>query len=983
MKVGQLNTLSAYDFKGSIINIDKYVSLAKAKGYTHIGIKGSDTFFFPKLASKCLEENVTPVFLTSIKIESEEGELNAALVILDETGYKNICYLKNNLNSESISINELKKISEGLAIIIETDLKFEFRLFQDKMARELAKIKKIFGDDFYLGIGLYTKEDYENVNQIIEFASTCSYDVIPFHEVKYLEKKDAYYYDIFLSALEKKERQNNSEGPNFLLSIQSLEKIYNKNLLINQEKLLNKIKFDFYRKIGSIISFSDDDKKLKDKAYEGMRRLKKDTKQYQERLDYELRIISDMKFSSYFLLVEDYVSFAKNNNIKIGPSRGSAGGSLTCYFLGITSLDPIKFNLSFERFLNPMRVTMPDIDIDFDSERRDEVISYLYNKYNSNPNQVCNIIVFSTLKPRSAIKLVAPVLGYPDNTLSPLLSSISSTASSFEKAEKDPYLGEAFKENLKKKSYAELIDVAKKIIDLPVNISIHASGVIVSEKPISECCQIVKKDNGMILCGYEFGAMEKLGFLKLDILALSNLTFIKHVEEEIVNNKKKLPDIYSDLENKDVYKVLCKKHINNIFQLDNSLITLKDIDLIQPDSFKDLCELIDLIRPGAKDYVYTFAQRKHNKEKTTYLDKSLEEVLKDTYGIMLYQEQIMETVKIIAGFSLSEADLLRRAISKKNEEEIKKYYSKFISGAKNKNISIDIANKIYKDIEKFSNYGFNKAHSYGYGLITYTLLYYKTFFPEEFYSVSIEESRIGSKEFVQIYKELSERGFIFTNPDINQSSDTVKFVDKKIYLSLKIKNINSIFIESILKERDKGKYNSYLNFLIRNKELFNSEENRKALNSLLDAGAFDSLNEYRMLLKENTKLYLDAIKFYSDEQEIEDFIINVDKGNRNINIFEQLIQEKGAVGIIASTNLDNLVEEKKGYKPYIVSDNTNLEKYGTIDIISNLEEYTIKLDKNTKINKGSCVMIKGNFNNTYKTKLIDDIKEAKMKGESK
>lgn len=977
MEIAQLNTLSEFDFAGSIVNIDWYVARAKEKGYTYVGIKGKDTFFFPKLDRSCKKENVKPVFLISIKIKIETQILNASLVILNEEGYKNICYLKNHLDSEKLNIDELKKISLGNAIIIETSSDFEFKMFQDLMAKELAKIKKIFGENFYLGIGLYNQIDSQNVGQILDFASTCNYDVIPFHQVLYLEKKDAYIQDIFVSALLKKERSNIDNGPYFLLSTEVLEKVYSKQLLLNQEKLLKKISFEFTTKRGSLISFDNEDELLKEKAYQGMKRLNKETKEYKDRLDNELNIISSMKFSSYFLIVEDYVNFAKINNIKTGPSRGSAGGSLTCYFLGITSLDPIKFHLSFERFLNPKRVSMPDIDIDFDSERRDEIVSYLYNKYKNKANQVCNILTFSTLKPRSAIKLIAPILGYPDSLLDPLLSCISLTASNFEKASSDPYLGEKFNNISSKKSYQELIEVASKILGLPINTSIHASGVIVSNNSIDESCQIIRKENNVILCGYEFAAMEKLGFLKLDILALSNLTFIRHVEEKVINNKKEIPDIYQDLENEKVYSTLCKKHLYNIFQLDSSSVVLKDIDLVKPSSFKDLCELIDLIRPGAKDYVSTFARRKNQKEEITYLNDLLKPILEETYGIMLYQEQIMEVVKTIADFSLSEADLLRRAISKKSSEEIQKYYSKFILGATKKGISKEVAENIYKDIEKFSNYGFNKAHSYGYGLITYSLLYYKTFFLEEFYTESIKGIKLGTKDFIKIYQELSSYGYSFVCPNINKSLlNEIYFEEKKIYLPLKITGISNTFIEKIIEERNKGEYKSYLNFLIRNKDLFSQEENQKSLFILLDVGAFDLFNNNRSALRQTTNLYLDAIKFYSDEKEINSII--TPSSNKKETIPE-LIKEKNSLGIIASTNLNNLVEVKQDYQPFIVIDNKNLDKYNTIKVISNFDEYVLRINSKINIENNMIVLVKGNLNNIYKIKNIEDIKIGHLK----
>ena len=980
MKIGQLNTLSEYDINGSIINIDSYVKKAKEKGYEYIGINGKNMFYFPHLASSCEKENLKPVFLISITIKTDKQNLDASLVILNEVGYKNICYLKNHLNSEQVTLDELDLIKEGNAIIIETNQNFEFKIFQDLMAREVSKIKKLFGDNFYLGLGLYTQVDYENASQIIEYANTCSYDIIPFHKVKYLEKKDAYYQEVFSASIEKRELNKVDSGPYFLLSIDALEKIYDKQTLLNQDKLLNKTNFNFFEKRGGLISFKDDNNLLKEKAYLGLKNLKLETNVYKERLDYELKIISEMNFSSYFLIVEDYVNFARANSIKIGPSRGSAGGSLTCYVLGITSLDPIKFNLSFERFLNPKRVTMPDIDIDFDSERRDEVVSYLYNKYKDKSNQVCNIVTLSTLKPRSAIKLIASTLGYPDKSLEPLLSSISLNASNFDKAKTDPYLGEKFKEISSKKSYAEILLVASKILGLIINTSIHASGVIVSNNSLDECTQIIRKENNVILCGYEYGAMERLGFLKLDVLALSNLTFINHVENRIKENKKEIPNIYDDLENKKVYSTLCNKHLFNIFQLDSSSVVLKDIDLVKPESFKDLCELIDLIRPGAKDYVSTFASRKNNNKKIEYLDNKLEPVLSETYGIMLYQEQIMEVVKLIAGFSLSEADLLRRAISKKKEEEIKKYYSKFIDGAIQRGLSKEKAEKIYADIEKFSNYGFNKAHSYGYGLITYTLLYYKTYYLEEFYKESLLSIKLGTKDFIKVNDELTSLGYKFVNPSINKSNkQEVIFEDKEIYLPLKINGVSNQLIESIVLEREKGKYSSYLNFLIRNKDLFNNEENKKALTNLINSGAFDLLESNRIKLLNKTNLYLDATKFYSNEEEIESFLSSKEEVKENI--IEKLSNEKNSLGIIVSKNLNDIIKVEKGYQPFIVLDNFNLSKFNTINVISNYDEYTLRINSKINIENNSIVLVKANLNNKYRIKNIDDIKLGKLKGE--
>ena len=968
MKLAQLNTISAYSFSGSVIDIEKYARDAKAKGYYYIGINDNNIFNYPKLEKYALDNDLKPVFLYSIRIKlHDDFILNASLLIQNEEGYKNICHL-TNLNKDLIEINDLDNKTDGLVLIVETSVDYEYKIFQDIIARELSKLRKLFNDNFYLGIGIYTKNDFDNINEILSFASTCSYKVIPFPKVLYLNKNDAYFYNVFTAAINKNKVDDfEKEGPYFLLSSQVLSKIYDEQFLIEEDKMLNSIDFTFYKKRGGLISFENDDLVLEEKIKKALGKNNLKTDEYINRANYELKIIKEMKFSSYFLLVEDYVSFAKNEKIKVGPSRGSAGGSLICFLLGITSIDPIKLNLSFERFLNPKRVTMPDIDIDFDSTKKDDVVQYIYNKYKKYDTQVSNIIAFSTLKPRSAIKLIAPILGYADNTISNLLDSISSTASNFEKAKTDPYYGDKFKSIIKGKKYDNLLKVANYYIGLPINTTIHASGIIVSNSSLLDCCHIIKKDSNTKVCSFEYETMEKLGFLKLDILSLKNLTFIQQIENNIINNSKNIPDINLDLDNKKVYDTLNQKLLYDIFQLDNSKIVSNYIDLVKPSSFKDLCELIDLIRPGAKDYVSLFAKRKNNNLKIDYLHPSLEPILKETYGIMIYQEQIMEVAKKIASFTLAEADLLRRAISKKSESEMKKYHDNFISGAISNGYSEDLAEKIYADIEKFSNYGFNKAHSYGYGLITYTLLYYKTFYPVEFYLSTLNDTIIGSDEYNEIMQELKYFNYDVGLVNINKSHyDHFVFEKSQFMLPLKIKGVNNDFAKVIFDRRNDKDYVSLVDFILRNKSELSKKENVDSLIKLIQGGYFDIIENKRNELEEKLSLYLNACNFYSSEEEINKFL-NIKLEEKEEDLGLRLAKEKEALGIISSYRL----EDKDNYKMLIVIDYD--KNYDTLKTISNNKEFNFKLNKKMEINNYDFVMIKSNFNSKFRLKLIDDI----------
>ncbi len=976
MKYTQLNTITCYSFSKSIIKPETFCSKAKELGYSSLGIADDNIYCYPSFAKECAKNDLKPVFGYRIKISSPQTHpLDAVLYIKNEEGYLNLLkIIKNKKNT--YGLDDFINNHHGLILIFETENSdYCEKLFQDLISPLILKYKKLFEDDLYLGITLNTLKDQQEVDNIYKFADTTYTKTIAFPSVKYLKKNDAYSLYLYSKSFAKEVVEEEiTEGPNFLLSTVSLTKIYRQNDLLEAEKLVENIKFDFFKKRGQLIHFENDDDILKEKAFDGLKRklnVAVIDENYTSRLNYELKVISDMKFSSYFLLVSDYINYAKNNDIKVGPGRGSAGGSLVAYSLNITELDPIRYKLSFERFLNPKRQTMPDIDIDFEDTKRSEIIQYLKKRYGE--NRVVDIITFSTLKPRSVLNFVGPALSFNQNRLKKLTSSISPTSSTFAEALNDKFYGYRFKKLLEDSYYKDLVAKATPLISLPINTSIHASGIIVNNDPIYLTSPLSEGEKGTT--SFEYPYMEEMGYLKVDILGLSNLSFIRMIENEIKKNNKTIPNIQDVLDDEKTFKVLNDLDVTYIFQLESK--GMKDtIKTIKPTTFSDIASLIALYRPGPKDYIYLFAERKQDPSKIEYIVDSLKPVLEETYGIMIYQEEVMETLKVVASFSSSDADLFRRAISKKKKDVMLTYKDKFIQGCKNNGIDMQKAETIYSDIEKFSSYGFNKSHAYSYALIVYQLLYYKANYSQEFYKACLKETSLSDEKFISLGTELKKRNYTIKSCNINHSLyDESVFEKDSIYLAFShISSLNPKFIENIIKERDKnGIYKSFYDFIKRNiKSISNGD--KKSINSMIEAGVFDSLYIGRESLKTNLEMYISFIQNGFDEDSIPPF--NLD----DEDLGERLNQEKYSLGIILSTRLSNIYA-KPGYKTLIISDDSGIELNHTIIASSENKEYKINITKNDSYQKNDFILVKADFTKKGFINPLDiiNIKKRKVK----
>ena len=663
------------------------------------------------------------------------------------------------------------------------------------------------------------KTQYEKIN-----ALAITKNIVFFKDLKVLKKEEVSYLK-YLDILRKDNIEVNSDCCYCDdVSDENIEKIVH---LINIEIPLDKRYIPKYS--GNSYEL------LKNLCVKGLnKRLNgKLSKEYVDRLKYELDVINKMGFVDYFLIVYDYVLYAKKNNILVGPGRGSAAGSLVSYSIGITEIDPISFGLMFERFLNPERITMPDIDIDFDAYKREQVIDYVRSKYGM--SNVALGLTFTTFKSKLVLREVGKILNISNNLLDSFIKCINGSLS--------------LKDNLKNEIVKKYINNYKEIKNLYVismhleglkkNTSTHAAGVVISSEKLDEIIPI-HCENNTLITGCTMDYMESIGLLKMDFLAVKNLSTIANILDVIGHDK--LKNI--SLDDKEVYKIFSSGKTEGIFQFETPLLR-SIIKKIEPTCFQDLVAGIALGRPGTIDEVDTYVLRKKGKEKVDYIDKTLDVILKETYGIIIYQEQIMAILRVVAGYTLAEADLIRRAISKKKENIINEEKEKFINKSLKRGYKLDVVLKIYDLIVKFANYGFNKSHSVAYAYIAYQMAYLKFKYPEYFIIEMINGK--DSDKIRDSISFLKSKGFRIIKPDINLSKNGFYVRNKDVMMPfIQVKGINEDVAKKIIEVRDIG-FKDIFDFAYKTRDFINEDIFKK----LVKAGLFDAFMINRHTLIEN------------------------------------------------------------------------------------------------------------------------------------
>ena len=803
-----LNVITDYSLLSSLIKIDKLIEKAKEYGYKAIGISDDNLCYVMEFYNLCIKNNIKPIIGYKLFIDNKEVYLYAK----NYKGYQNLCYISSN----QISIDLIKNNIEGLFCILPSE------------SLDLYDVLNI--PDTYIG---YTDNKNDN------------YKSIYFNRIKCLEKEDEKYlkYLSLIKAGKTIDEQVELEENVYLLKPDDIkidnhekeifDEIYNLvDLKIIKNDLLPKYNYD--EDFNEFLYLESLCKKGLLKRFDNKVPMK-----YADRLMNELSMIKNMGFSNYFLVVWDYVKYAKKNNILVGEGRGSAAGSLVSYSLGITDVDPIKYDLFFERFLNPERVTMPDIDIDFEADRRDEIVEYINKKYDNRKS--ANIIAFGTLKTKMVLRDVSRVFSMEDK--------IDSFIKLFDRKL-------SLKENLSIKRIEEIYkkdtmisricDISLKLEGLKRTITRHAAGVIISKERLDRYIPLIKTDD-MYTCAYTKEYIEELGLLKMDILAVDNLTLISNIVNEVGGiDLRNIP-----LDDKKTLDVFKKVETDGIFQFETPMFK-NILRKISVNSFEDLAAIIALDRPGAINNVDSFAKRKEGKEKIDYIDDSLKPILSNTYGIILYQEQIMQIASKMASFSLGEADILRRAMSKKNNELMLKQKEKFVNNSIKNGYGKETANKVFDYIYKFAEYGFNKSHSVCYALISYKMAYLKSHYTN-FYMKYLLNMVIGNDYKTKLYiNECKLNNIEILKPDINKSNSNFIIENNRIRFSLSsIKNIGTTISNKIVEERKNGPYKDFLDFVSRTYKL---GINKKILPYLIYSGSFDSFNYNKKTLIDNIDL---------------------------------------------------------------------------------------------------------------------------------
>ncbi|WP_099221294.1 DNA polymerase III subunit alpha [Listeria costaricensis] len=880
-----LQVASAYDLLSSTASIDGLIQKAKEYHYPALAITDKNALYGAcEFYTKCKQAGIKPIIGMTVEIPGIYlSDRSFELMLLAETtsGYQNLLKIassiKTHAEKEELPLKWLNSYKEGL-IAISPGITGEIeRLLHEENqdgARQVAEtFQKMFGGTaFYLSL---EKRNTRYSEMITTFAEANGYPAIASKNVRYLKPTDVKAYRV-LTAIRDNETIDwtnlETSGPAYFASPEEVEELFQspfeKEALAENGRIAARCQAEIALHQHLLPRYPLPPEEaavqvLKQTAYEGLKLRGLDQREYIERLDYELDVIAKMGFADYFLIVWDVMRYARKASILTGPGRGSAAGSLVAYVLQITDVDPILYNLLFERFLNPERVTMPDIDLDFPDNRRDEVIQYVVEKYG--PSHVAQIGTFGTLAAKAAIRDTARTFGLNTIQLSEWSKQIPNQLGIT--------LQKAYQQNghlqahIEKNKQHELIwEIATAIEGLPRHISTHAAGVIISDRPLVEQVPLQTGSGSANLTQFAMGELEQIGLLKMDFLGLRNLSLLDRVIRS-VNFHRHLQLTPQDIPLNDALtlELFRKGDTTGVFQFESDGIR-RVLRKLGPTSFEDIVAVDALYRPGPMEQIDTFIARKHGKEATHYPHPDLKPILEVTYGVIVYQEQIMQVASQMAGFSLGEADLLRRAVSKKKREVLNEQRAAFVSGAHQKGYSDENANEVYDLIVQFANYGFNRSHAAAYSKIAFQLAYMKAHFPAEFMAALLGSVFGNDTKMSQYIAETKKYQLKMAAPSINKSQYgfVVEGTDTIRYSFRVIRKLPNKFILALLEERKNGgPFKDFYDFCER---IPSKQLTQPILESLIYAGCFDEFGLDRAVLIASIDGALDYIALFGNNE---------------------------------------------------------------------------------------------------------------------
>ncbi len=891
-----LQCQTEYSIKNSLVRVDSLINKAKSLGYSSIALTDdSNVFAALKFYKKSIDAGIKPIIGTNITIKDSDKSYQALLLCQNNEGYSNLSQLitlsyieGQDIEGVSVTKEQVIKFHSGLIMIsnaVSGDVAKLLVSNQKEDARNEALFwQTVFKDRYYLAVQRTNRKDDElHLHLCIELGIELGIAIVATNDVQFVNQNDfeAHEARICISQgglLEDSRREKYFSNQQYLKSSEQMSELFSDvpELLSNSVEISKRcnVHFELYKKHylpdfpipkGTTINqfFKDQslagiDKRLKDK--------KINKKVYDDRLSFELSVIIQMDFVGYFLIVADFIIWAKDNGIPVGPGRGSGAGSLVAYALGITNVDPIEHELLFERFLNPERVSMPDFDIDFCTERRDEVIEYVASKYGT--EKVAQIITYGTMAAKGVVRDVGRVLGHPYGFSDRISKSIpndlkinlSRALGYFNDNDSQESKDKWYSEELKKRydseeSVTTLIDLSLELEGLVRNVGTHAGGVLIAPSKISDFCPIYKGpgESDVVVSQFDMKDVEAVGLVKFDFLGLSNLTVIDKTVKMISAKGLSSEPINIDslpLDDKLVYQLLQRCDTTGIFQLESDGMR-GYLKKLQADSFEDIVAMLALYRPGplGAGMVDDYINVKHG-AKVKYPHKMLEDILKPTNGVFLYQEQVMKSAQVMAGYSLGGADLLRRAMGKKIDKEMQKQRSVFVKGAEKNNIDKEKADEIFDLIDKFSGYGFNKSHSVAYAYISYQTAWLKAHFPAAFMASVLSGVMDDTDRVAFTVSESEGMGLIVNGPNVCESDFEFSTKNKNtlVYGLGAIKGVGEALVNVLVEERKaNGVYKSLFDFCQR---IERRSLNKRAIEALIYSGSFDCFGiERASLLK--------------------------------------------------------------------------------------------------------------------------------------
>lgn len=1010
MSFVHLHNHSEFSLLDGACRLETLVDTAIKQGANSVAITDHGNMYsaidFYKLAKK---NGIKPIIGCEVYVASRSrfdkstdyDRHNYHLILLckNNTGYANLIQMVSKSWTEGfyskprIDMELIEKYHEGLICLsacLAGEIPQNLLRGNYAKAREIAqRYNNIFGEgNFYLEIQNHNiEEELTVLPQIVQLSEETNIPLVATNDCHYIEKSDSEIHNILLCiqtnhTINDENKMEFKTNEFYFKSENEMRKLFEKvpQAIDNTQIIADKCNVSFEFGKTKLPHFDVPNNMnhfeyFKNECYKGLYKNygNSPSQDIIDRLEYELNIVNQMGYVDYYLIVNDFIQYAKKTGIPVGPGRGSGAGSLAAYCIGITDIDPLKYNLLFERFLNPERVSMPDFDVDFCTERRQEVIDYVIRKYGE--SHVAQIITFGTMAAKGAIRDVARAMDVPYSTADKVAKLVPN--------ELHITLKKALETSTELKNIYDndteihkLIDTAIAIEGMPRHASKHAAGVVITEKPVNEYVPLAKNDDAVVT-QYTMTTLEELGLLKMDFLGLRNLTVINDAENMIKRTNPNYNQNDINENDKDVFKMISQGNTEGVFQFESSGIKNMLMQL-KPDSIEDLIAAISLYRPGPMKSIPKFVENRHNTDKITYKHPLLKSILDVTYGCIVYQEQVMQIFRTLAGYSLGRADIVRRAMSKKKQDVMEKEKEIFINGLVDENGNIEVegclrrgidkqtAYSIFDEMENFASYAFNKSHAAAYAHISYKTAWLKYHYPHQ-YMAALLTSVLDNFSKLAVYtEECSRLNIKVLPPHINYSQRDFTVYGNDIRFGLMaIKNLGKIFIENIIEERNNnGNFTSFYDFC---KRMYSKNMNSKAVESLIKCGAFDGLGNNRREMIGSVKIVLEScerdyrhssigqLSLFDDEKNNKIYTENLIKSMNDFSITEKLAMEKEITGMYLSghpvNEYEELINQIKADKISVINNSNENKKYNDgnkVNIFGVLSNVKLRTTKNSQ-----------------------------------